>query len=329
MGFNEVQFDYIRFPENAARVDREAFYPGQGDQPKAAAMRGFMDRANEQLAEYNVFVSADTFGVIASSWGDSDQIGQIWEDFALRADYQKPMIYPSHYGRGYFGFAVPDANPGGTITRALTDAIKRNAPLEDPALIRPWLQSFTATWIRGHIPYGAAEVREQIDAALALGIEEYILWSSMNRYPRDAFLTEEEANRRADKLRREREEKGFDVLGRTARQAGEIYLQSFKDQNWREAYSLQRNAPEGNDYRSWFNGAAGRVKEWQITGTQNDGSTVTMELDVTVSLRGEDKIMRDETWPLIQENNIWRIKPSSIFLELIEGREDSGAEPED
>ena len=97
---------------------------------------------------YNVHLAADTFGVIATSWGDSDRIGQTWEKIAPNVEYNCPMIYPSHYGQGYFGFAVPDARPYDTVYRALTDAIKRNASLEKPAIIRPWLQSFTATWVK-------------------------------------------------------------------------------------------------------------------------------------------------------------------------------------
>jgi len=111
-------------------VDREAYYPGQNGVSKADNIAAFLDYAMEQLKDYNVHVACDVFGVIATTWGDSDNIGQIWEDFATRVDYQKPMIYPSHYGRGYFGYEVPDAHPAGTVTRALTDAIKRNAPLQ-------------------------------------------------------------------------------------------------------------------------------------------------------------------------------------------------------
>jgi len=121
----------------------------------------------------------------------------------------------------------------GTITHALTDALKRNAPLKQPAVIRPWLQSFTATWIRGYIPYGAYEVRQQIDAALALGIEEYMIWDPSNVYPPGAFLTEEEAGRRAKEISENREAQGRDHLNRTAEQAVNCYLQAVKQKDWR------------------------------------------------------------------------------------------------
>lgn len=76
LGFREIQFDYIRFPENAHLVDREAYYPGE-ELAKDEIIREFLIYAAEQMKDYNVFLSADVFGVIATSWGDSDRIGQI------------------------------------------------------------------------------------------------------------------------------------------------------------------------------------------------------------------------------------------------------------
>ena len=116
---------------------------------------------------------ADVVGVVATSKGDAEGIWQSWEKISSLVDYICPMIYPSHYGPGYFGIAVPDANPAGTVKYALTDSLKRIAPLQRPAIIRPWLQSVTATWVKGHIVYGPVQVRAQIEAALALGIDEF------------------------------------------------------------------------------------------------------------------------------------------------------------
>lgn len=323
MGFKEVQFDYIRFPENAARVDREANYNNQNGRTKDEAISGFVKKAREELKDYNVHVAYDVFGVIANSWADNDNIGQIWESFTAEAEYICPMVYPSHYGAGYFGFPVPDANPAGTITRALSDAVKRNAAVENPAIIRPWLQSFTATWVRGYIQYGPAQVREQIDAALALGIDEYMIWNANNVYQAGSFLTAAEAERRAEQIRQNREAKGHDFLNRTAREAGEIYLDSLKTKTWREAYALQSTGYtiDGNEYRDWLNAANGRLKEWTVKGTEKSGDTVKLELDLTITLRGEEIILTGEKWTVRQENNVWRVKPSAKFLELIEGKE--------
>ncbi|HOL17176.1 MAG TPA: putative glycoside hydrolase [Bacillota bacterium] len=330
LGFNEIQFDYIRFPENAARVDREATYYNQNGRSKDEAIAGFLKKARQELADYNVYIAYDVFGVIATSWGDHDNIGQIWETFTREADYICPMIYPSHYGKGYFGFAVPDANPGGTITRALTDALKRNAAVKNPAIIRPWLQSFTATWIEGHIPYGPAEVRRQIDAALALGIDEFMIWNPDNVYQAGSFLTDAEAEQRAEAVRRERESKGHDFLGRSAREAVEAYLEAIKNKDWREAYALQSGGftVDGNRYRDWLNGASGRLAAWTVRPGGQNGDTATMELELTVTLGGEEITLEGEKWTARQENNVWRIEPSARFLELLEGSQGGGGEEE-
>ncbi len=337
LGFREIQFDYIRFPDKAAHMEQVAHYPGRNERTKADAIRGFMQKARQELAPYDVYVSYDVFGVIANSWGDSDDIGQIWEDFTAYGDYICPMIYPSHYypvRQGgavvpyWFGLRFPDTNPAVTITGALSDAIKRNAAVENPAIIRPWLQAFTAKWLGNiygadsYITYGPSEIRAQIDAALALGIDEYILWDANNEnYPRDAFFTAAEAERRGEQLVQNREAKGQDSLGRTAREAGEVYLESIKNKVWREAFALQRTGFTivGNEYRAWLNSTKGRVKEWRVTGAGQEEDQVLLELDVTVELQGEEITLKGEKWPLKLENSVWRIWPSEKFLELITG----------
>ncbi|MGI6097996.1 MAG: putative glycoside hydrolase, partial [Dethiobacteria bacterium] len=254
MGFREIQFDYVRFPENARRVDKEAYYPGADGRSKEEVIAEFIDYAREQLEEYNIHIAADTFGVIATSWGDSDQIGQNWELIAPRVDYNCPMIYPSHYGPGYFGYAVPDAHPEETIRKALTDSLKRNASVKNPGIIRPWLQGFTATWIPGHIPYGPNEIRLQIDTALEMGIEEYLIWNPKNRYFENAFRSAEETAQKEKELQRKRDSQGRDLLGKTALEAAKDFLEVFQKKDWREAlYLHSANFELDHDkYRSWF-----------------------------------------------------------------------------
>ncbi len=336
LGFNEIQFDYIRFPDKAAHVEQVAHFPGREGRTKAEAIRGFMEKARAELAPYKVHVAYDVFGVIASSWGDTDDIGQCWEDFAANSDYICPMIYPSHYypvrqgGKVvpcWFGLRFPDTNPTVTVTGALSDAIKRNAPVEHPAIIRPWLQAFTAGWLGStygsgsFISYGPAQIRQQIDAAMALGIDEYMLWDAKNEnYPREAFYSEAEADRRNEQSRRERESKGHDCLNRTPRKALESYLEALGKLNWREAYALQQGfRVDGNAYRDWLSNAPGKVKEWRIGSIENSGDEVTISLSVTLNLRGEEITLAHERWSLLQENNVWRIKPSAKFLELMTG----------
>ncbi len=320
LGFKEIQFDYVRFPDSAAYMETVADYPGRNGKPKAEAIKGFIDRAREELAPYNAYLAHDVFGVIANSWADSDDIGQIWEDFAEGCDYICPMVYPSHYGKGYFGFPVPDANPAGTINRSLSDAIKRNAPLEKPAVIRPWLQAFTATWIGGHIPYGAEEVRLQIDTALDLGLDEYMIWDPGNVYPAGAFFSTEEAGRRIEQNRAEREAKEYDFLNRTAREAVEKYLEAWSRRDWREAYALEGNggSADGNNYREWFNSARGRLQTWTIISAKGADS-VRVNLNLTIAAGGGEYPLKEEQWTVRRENDVWRVQPSLAFLELMAG----------
>ncbi len=270
-GFREIQYDYIRFPENAKHIENHVYYPGHNDIEKDEIIRDFIEYARAELTEYNVHIGADVFGVIATSWGDSDQIGQTWEKISPIIEYICPMIYPSHYGPGYFGYSVPDANPEGTIRKALEDSIKRNAGLENPAAIRPWLQSFTATWIRGHIPYGAREVRQQIDVARELGIEEYMLWNAGNVYPAGALYTAAEADRRIAESRRNREEQGLDSLGRAPGDAVEIYLEAIRKKDWREAYPI--HGPgfpfDPGKYRELLDNRKLRPVEWEIISVEH------------------------------------------------------------
>lgn len=346
LGFNEIQFDYIRFPDKAAHMEKVADFPGSKGRTKAEAIRGFMKKARTELAPYKVHVAYDVFGVIASSWGDTDNIGQCWEDFTANSDYICPMIYPSHYypvRQGgavvpcWFGLRFPDTNPTVTITGALTDALKRNTAVKNPAIIRPWLQAFTAKWLGStygsgsYITYGPAQIREQIDAAKALGIDEYMLWDARNEnYPREAFFGEEEAENRYAQSKQNRESRGADFLGRTPRKAVETYLEALSKPKWRDAYAFQRGfTGDGNAYRDWLNSTRGKIKEWQIGDIDDSGDSATAGLAITLSLRGEEITLPHEKWSLLQENNIWRIKPSPEFLRIFEGAEDDEKEPKE
>ncbi|SHJ73208.1 putative glycoside hydrolase [Paramaledivibacter caminithermalis] len=81
-----------------------------------------------------------------------------------------------------YGLSVPDAHPYETIYRCTKDSVMRNKNIETPAIIRPWIQDFTATWVEGHIRYGAEEVKAQIKALEDNGVKEYLLWNPGNRY---------------------------------------------------------------------------------------------------------------------------------------------------
>ncbi len=184
LGFDEIQFDYVRFP---AIYRTEAMdYKNPTGESRTAAIQNFLKYANERLKDTEVVISGDVFGWAASATDDVG-IGQHWEAVSNVVDVVCPMMYPSHYGPGNFGLTVPDAFPYETIDRSIKAALNRNANLETPGKLRPWIQDFTATWVDGHIRYGSKEVRAQIDALKANGIDEYLVWNAGNYYSKDAF----------------------------------------------------------------------------------------------------------------------------------------------
>jgi hypothetical protein len=179
VGFNEVQFDYVRFPDIPRGVAVD--FRNEQDETKAAVIQKFLIEARRILNEQEVYVSADIFGWSATALSDVG-IGQHWEALSNVVDVVSPMIYPSHYGRGNFGFSVPDANPYGTINGAIKDSLRRDKHIYTPADNRPWIQDFTAKWVKGYIVYGEAEMIAQVKALKDNGIEEFLLWNSANRY---------------------------------------------------------------------------------------------------------------------------------------------------
>ena len=333
LGFREIQFDYVRFPENAAQIEDEVKYPGEDGVEKDDNIAEFLEYAYEELEDYDVHVAADVFGVIVTSWGDTDQIGQTWEKIAPIVDYNCPMIYPSHYGPGYFGFDVPDANPEGVIRRAHEDAIKRNAQIDEPAELRPWLQGFTAGWIPGNISYGPEEVRTQIDAGLEMGIEDFLIWDASNNYMRleDAFLSEEEAEKRAQELEEERKEKGHDHLRRTAKEALDIYIDAINDRDWREVYSLHRRAfeVEPKDIKDGINDWTATVAEYDVLETtEEEDYLISVKLDVVIDYGDGEKELNNDQWEIFMENNVWKMNPSGEFIELLSYEEEEDNEEE-
>lgn len=185
-GFNEIQFDYVRFPDTGSKKDKSLDFRNTQDENKTEAIQGFLKYAYEKLSAEEVYISADVFGWTATAIGDVG-IGQHWEAMTNIVDYMCPMIYPSHYGPNNFGLSVPDAFPYETIDRSMQDAIKRNNNVETPAHLRPWIQDFSAPWVKGWIPYGDREVALQIKALKDNDINEYILWNPLNRYSEGAL----------------------------------------------------------------------------------------------------------------------------------------------
>ncbi len=181
-GFKEIQFDYVRFPENGARVDAEAFFPGQDGKSKEDCIADFLSYAREQLKGYNVIISADVFG-LTTSVSDDMGIGQKWEKISPIVDYISPMIYPSHYYAGNYGFSNPNAHPYEVVDKAVKDAFKKDEGAEKSAVIRPWIQDFSL----GTPRYTGEDLLKQVKALNDNGIKEYMLWNAGNKYSEDVL----------------------------------------------------------------------------------------------------------------------------------------------
>ncbi len=194
VGFDEIQFDYIRFSTDL-KSDELDFGPEAENKSKTQIISEFTRYACEALDEMGVYVSADVYGTIIDNKVDQEIVGQNYVEMASYLDYICPMVYPSHYGNGVYGIAVPDAEPYKTVNAAMNAAAKELSvlPEEERATNRVWIQSFTATWVNGHITYGPEQIREQIKGAYDAGYEEWILWNASIKYQRDSLLTDEDA----------------------------------------------------------------------------------------------------------------------------------------
>lgn len=189
LGFDEIQYDYVRFPVGSDAdaadygVDMEAY-------PKRQAIQDFLSYAGDRLHEKGCVVTADVFGTIIGSETDVQTVGQDYTALGQTVDAISPMVYPSHYANGVFGLEVPDAHPYETVSAAMQGSAEelQSIPEAERAVVRPWLQAFTATWVPGHISYNGIQIREQIQAVYDAGYEEWILWNATNRYSPDGLL---------------------------------------------------------------------------------------------------------------------------------------------
>jgi hypothetical protein len=184
LGFDEIQFDYVRFPENGKKVDEEVKYDNPKKLTKAQVIEAFLKEARERVGE-QAYLSADVFGLTTSSDNDMG-IGQDWSMISKQVHYISPMLYPSHYSSGVYGIKNPDLQPYAIISKAISDAKGKNQQLMQTsghiAEIRPWYQDFTATWVKPHKTYGTVDVKEQIKAAKEQGVEQFLLWNSNSTY---------------------------------------------------------------------------------------------------------------------------------------------------
>jgi hypothetical protein len=184
LGFSEVQFDYVRFPDEK-RLVSETVYPLANGRVRAQVIRDQLGFVYSRLHPHSIPVTIDVFGLTATDTTDMG-IGQQWERFVDRADVVLPMVYPSHFAPGTYKIGNPNARPYATIDHALKDMKRRSAGIPGAAKIIPWYQDFTL----GPPHYYAEQIRAQMKAGYDNGFQSWILWNPGSRYTESALRPE-------------------------------------------------------------------------------------------------------------------------------------------
>lgn len=191
LGFSEVQFDYVRFPDEK-NMTKMATYPLSKGRFRAQVIREQLAFSRKQLKPLGVPFTGDVFGLTATDSTDMG-IGQKWELFVDQMDVVLPMAYPSHYAPGTYKLGNPNANPYAVIANTLRDAKRRSAGVPGAARIVPWYQDFTL----GRPRYGVDQVRAQMKAGYDNGVPGWILWNPRSDYTLGALRRDSATGARA------------------------------------------------------------------------------------------------------------------------------------
>jgi len=189
VGFDEIQLDYVRFPTDG-RIDLIDYGSLASEKTKAEVIGEFLEYVRTALAGTSALLSADAFGIISVSKGDFEDIGQDLDIMLQSVDYVCPMIYPSHFankrqngvGQIINGvlFEIPDLEPYEVVLNILKMYKSRLPEDESGALIRPYIQAFTADYLGAgyYQMYSEQEVVQQLQAVYDAGFDEWILWNN-------------------------------------------------------------------------------------------------------------------------------------------------------
>jgi hypothetical protein len=186
-GFDEIQFDYARFPDAVGLTYAKASTEAQ----RVGAIVGFLRAARQRLQRYNVFLAIDVFGYVC--WNSNDTfIGQKLEDLAGVVDYISPMLYPSSFQFGIPSHRNPVLSPYDIVYDSLVEAMQRTA--DSAVRYRPWLQAFP-DYAFDRRRFGTAEIAAQIKASNRAGAIGWMIWNPHNVYSTDG-LTPQQTSRR-------------------------------------------------------------------------------------------------------------------------------------
>jgi len=184
-GFQEIQFDYLRFPADG-RVSAARYSKLSTQEARLRAISAFLERAREALAPTGASLAVDLFGYTAFNFDDTG-IGQRVEELAPLVDYLCPMAYPSGYHRGIPGYGNPVAHPYEVVLETVRRIRERVA--RGTARVRPWIQDFR-DYAFDRRAFGVSEVRAQMKAAHDAGAAGWMLLNPRNRYTVEALAPE-------------------------------------------------------------------------------------------------------------------------------------------
>jgi hypothetical protein len=203
LGFDEINFDYVRFPSDGNLNDMKFPFsqkiidenPTRGlDTGKAIMVENFFKYLKKELKDTGMIISDDLFGMVTTNYDDLG-IGQVLERALPYFDYIAPMVYPSHYDSGFNGWKNPNLVPYELILYVMSEGVKRvesflaNSEIDNDLKkgvhvkqLRPWIQDFDYGG-----DYGPKEVRAQIQGVYDSGLDSWMIWDPSNRYTKEAL----------------------------------------------------------------------------------------------------------------------------------------------
>ena len=185
LGFDEINFDYVRFPSDGDLRNLTYPHSNLASTTRSVVIKNFFSYVRDTLGPLKVPLSADLFGMTTTA-SDDMNIGQIFENALPYFDYVSPMVYPSHYPPHFNGYADPNKAPYEVVKYAMDSAVKRAvAASSSPDKIRPWLQDFDYP-----VTYTAADVKAQKQAVYDAGLDSWLMWDPSNTYTRTAYDSE-------------------------------------------------------------------------------------------------------------------------------------------
>ena len=182
MGFNEIQFDYVRFPEDAYNmsISGNSDFKNKYDEEKAEAVQNFLFYATDQLHKEGIYLSVDVFGECSGEYVTA--YGQYWPAISNIVDAISSMPYTDHFGRGVDTWS----NPYQTISNWARGAASRQKEIPTPAVARTWITAYDTPYWNPKVIYNASKIEDQVRALYDNGLDGgFITWnsaSSLDKY---------------------------------------------------------------------------------------------------------------------------------------------------